>query len=186
MPRPSAQPTIPTSGFDDEAPKGAAPAPVVIEQPNTRPVVKAEAPASEAPPLSLADVMAELARLKAENERLAQTALEALARPKDGAAPEPEVILPTRKLYFTGTRMEALMPGTPEVEMPDLHLNRQAQRLEHVCGRGPMPITFTGSDSDPRPHAFVTEAFGEWLRANDAPRDVYGRVLVPRYEWGDE
>lgn len=136
--------------------------------------------------LSPEGMQREMARLRAENERLADVAVEALKR--DGRGPvaeEPAPEIETKKLYFIGERQEDGVNGQPSYMVPDLRFN-ESVGMHHTCARGPMPIVFKGSDDDTAPHAFVPVPFGNWLIAEDCHRDHLGRAIKPRYKWAGE
>lgn len=131
-------------------------------------------------------MLREMERLKAENARLADAAVDALKRAGAGPVePIEEPVIEHKKLYFIGERMEQGENGMPDYLVPDLRFS-ESIGLHHTCGRGPMPITFKGSDDDTAPHAFVPVAFGNWLIAEDGARDRHGRMMKARYRWAGE
>jgi len=136
--------------------------------------------------LSTEGMTQELARLRAENERLADVALDALKRNGAGPAdPADETPVELKKLYFVGTRVEPGENGQPDYVVPDLRFDERIGP-HHTCGRGPVPSTFKGSEDDTAPHAFVPVPFGNWLIAEDGHRDRHGRMMKARFAWAGE
>jgi hypothetical protein len=140
-------------------------------------------------PSDVTDMLrAELARLQAENDRLAEVAVDALKRgPTDGSSVPSDNAPPpvTAKLYFIGKRMEPGEAGQQAYEVDDLRFDERVGP-HHTCGRGPFPVLFTASNEDSRPHAFVTIGFGNYLIAEDCRKDRWGRAIQTRYEWAPD
>lgn len=127
----------------------------------------------------------ELARLREENDRLAEVAVTALKRAGTEKEPEPEPVIEHKKLYFIGERLEKGAQGQPDHLVTDLMWDDRVG-LHHTCSRGPTPILFKGSNDDNAPHAFVPVPFGNWLIAEDGARDRLGRLIKARYRWAGE
>lgn len=155
----------------------------------TEPAAQAGAPAVD--PALFAQVLENQRDLESKNVLLLGI-IEQLTGAKPGVLPaagavrrkpaemdEPPRVLPTRKLLFIGTRLNA-EHGVLE---PDLYAGPNGP--VYVCGLGGSPLIFQGTREDERPHVMVHQSFGDYLIQHDRRRDSLGRLLAERYAWAD-